>query len=88
MQLLALRTAVFFVALLLPSVVGAQSAGCQGLPDHDKLKSTLAEVVKGGPKANGGLPNQEWAAIVNRDGIVCVVVFSGPDEKASGQAAN
>jgi uncharacterized protein GlcG (DUF336 family) len=26
--------------------------------------------------------NQEWAAVVNRDGIVCAVVFSGPDRSA------
>ena len=26
---------------------------------------------------NGGMGNQEWAAVVNRDGIVCAIVFSG-----------
>ena len=50
---------------------------CSGLPDHDRLRSVLQAVVKEGPNANGGLGNQEWAAIVNRDGIVCAVVFSG-----------
>jgi uncharacterized protein GlcG (DUF336 family) len=33
--------------------------------------------VKEGASKNGGLGNQEWAAVVNRDGIVCAVVFSG-----------
>jgi uncharacterized protein GlcG (DUF336 family) len=46
--------------------------------DHDKLREALRSSVKpsGGP-ANGGFENQEWAAIVGRDGIVCAVVFSG-----------
>jgi uncharacterized protein GlcG (DUF336 family) len=35
--------------------------------------------VKEGAKGNGGLGNQEWAVVVNRDGIVCAVVFSGSD---------
>jgi uncharacterized protein GlcG (DUF336 family) len=33
--------------------------------------------VKEGQKGNGGLGNQEWATVMNRDGIVCAIVFSG-----------
>jgi hypothetical protein len=36
-------------------------------------------VITEGQNANTGLGNQEWAVVVNRDGIVCAVVFSGPD---------
>jgi uncharacterized protein GlcG (DUF336 family) len=45
---------------------------------HDKLRELLRSSVKpsGGP-ANGGFENQEWAAVVGRDGIVCAIVFSG-----------
>jgi hypothetical protein len=45
---------------------------------HGQLTAALKESVKpsGGP-ANGGLDNNEWAAVVNRDGIVCAVTFSG-----------
>src|SRR3954464_15615234 len=46
---------------------------------HSKLKAALTEVIKQGKDANGGLGNQSWAAVVNRDGIVCAVVFTGPD---------
>jgi hypothetical protein len=45
---------------------------------RDQLATALKAAVKpsGGP-SNGGLDNNEWAAIVNRDGNVCAIVFSG-----------
>jgi uncharacterized protein GlcG (DUF336 family) len=48
---------------------------CQGLPNHSALKAALDAVVDAGN--NGGLANQMWATVVNRDGIVCQVAFSG-----------
>src|SRR5438105_13270519 len=56
--------------------------GCDKVPDHAKLRSALQAVAKEGKAANSGLGNQEWAAVVNRDGVVCAVVFSGPDRSA------
>ena len=49
---------------------------------HDQLATALKAAVKpsGGP-SNGGLDNNEWAAIVNRDGNVCAVAFSGASWK-------
>lgn len=46
--------------------------------DHDRLMDILKKSVKasGGP-SNGGLDNNEWAAIVNRQGVVCAVAYSG-----------
>jgi hypothetical protein len=46
--------------------------------NFDKLQQALKGAVKpsGGP-ANGGLENNEWAALVTRDGTVCAVTFSG-----------
>jgi len=55
---------------------------CSKVPDYGKLKAELTKVVKQGKDANGGLGNQEWATVVNRDGIVCAVVFSGPNRGA------
>src|SRR3954468_2593466 len=55
---------------------------CSALPDHGKLKQALTAVVKEGKEATTGLGNQMWAVEVNRDGIVCAVVFSGPDRGA------
>lgn len=46
--------------------------------DHDQLADTLKKNVKpGGGPSNGGLDNNEWAAVVNRQGIVCAVAYSG-----------
>lgn len=50
---------------------------CTGLPAASTLKSVVQSVVKEGSSKNGGMGNQEWAVIVNRDGIGCDVVFSG-----------
>ncbi|MBV8849294.1 MAG: heme-binding protein [Methylobacteriaceae bacterium] len=49
---------------------------------HDQLANALKAAVKptGGP-SNGGLDNNEWAAIVNRDGKVCAIAFSGSSWK-------
>jgi hypothetical protein len=73
-----------FCLVLVFGLVAAASAqqktpGCDAVPEHGKLQSTLQSVVKQGQQANTGLGNQEWAVVVNRNGIVCAVTFSGPD---------
>jgi uncharacterized protein GlcG (DUF336 family) len=80
-------TVTLRVALLLLASAGwAQtklpSPGCGALPDHAKLRAALQAVVKQGQQVNTGMGNQMWAVAVNRDGIVCAVVFSGPDRSA------
>jgi len=52
-------------------------APCSGLPTYMQLKTALQTVVAGGN--NGGLGNDMWATVVNRDGIVCAVVATGAD---------
>ena len=70
----------FLLAIFaMPRASAQKPEGCAALPDPNQLKSTLTAVVKEGAGANSGLGNQEWAAFVNRDGIVCAIVFSGPD---------
>lgn len=53
---------------------------CSGLPSHSVLVQVLKDNVaaSGGP-SNGGLDNHMWATLVNRDGAVCAVAFSGSD---------
>jgi len=48
---------------------------CKDLPPYAQLKKALQTVVAGGN--NGGLGNDMWATVVNRDGIVCAVAFTG-----------
>jgi uncharacterized protein GlcG (DUF336 family) len=50
---------------------------CRGLPSHSDLKTALSAVVQAG--GNGGLGHDMWATVVNRDGEVCAVAFSGDD---------
>jgi uncharacterized protein GlcG (DUF336 family) len=52
----------------------AGSNGCANLPNYATLQSALATALSA---ENSGLHNQMWATIVDRDGIVCAVVFSG-----------
>ena len=46
------------------------------LPSYDEVKAALRKVVK---EKNGGFSLQMWATVVDRDGIVKLVVFSGND---------
>jgi uncharacterized protein GlcG (DUF336 family) len=75
-----LRTAV--LALLLsavPVLASAQPNSCSSLPNHAALRAALQAVVVQPGQPNGGLDNNMWATVVNRDGEVCAVVFSGND---------
>src|SRR5258705_8795044 len=53
------------------------SSSCTKLPSHAQLKSALQTVVTLG--SNGGLGNDMWGTAVNRDRVVCAVVFTGTD---------
>ena len=47
-----------------------------GLPTHSELQKALREVVK---EKNGGFSLNMWATVVDRDGVVKAVAFSGED---------
>jgi uncharacterized protein GlcG (DUF336 family) len=57
----------------------ASRGGCQGLPSHAALKAALVAATQA---ETSGLNNHMWATVVNRDGIVCAVVFSGATRAA------
>lgn len=50
------------------------SAACKGLPTHDQLQSALTAARL---QSNGGFNLDMWGTVVNRDGIVCAVAFTG-----------
>ena len=52
---------------------------CEGLPSHSELNATLSAAVGSPPSGNGGFNLHMWATIVDRDGIVCAVAFTGND---------
>lgn len=68
--------AVSFAALSLVTSP-AFAAGPSGLPTHAELTTALKAVVSGGNNAGFGL--NMWATIVDRDGVVAAVSFSGND---------
>src|SRR5437763_6230878 len=47
---------------------------CAGLPSQGALKNALTLARN---QANGGFNLDMWATVVNRDGLVCAVAFSG-----------
>ena len=49
---------------------------CADLPSHAQLAAALATARAA---ANGGFNLDMWATVVNRDGIVCAVAFTGGD---------
>ena len=48
--------------------------GCRDLPSHQALRDALS-AARG--QANGGFNLDMWGTIVDRDGIVCAVAFTG-----------
>lgn len=80
-------TSVASLALLALITVGAHTAGaqgvnnaprsgCQNLPSWDQLRTALQAAQA---QVNGLLRNHMWGTIVDRDGIVCAVAFTGAD---------
>ena len=55
------------------------SSDCKGLPSYAALKSALDAAVMA---EASGFNLHMWGAVVNRDGIVCAVAFSGTDRGA------
>jgi uncharacterized protein GlcG (DUF336 family) len=71
-------SACLFSAALVAFPIAAHSQNTSCPVNHNQLVQALKQSVKasGGPD-NGGLPNNEWTAVVNRQGVVCAVAFSG-----------
>src|SRR6266481_2796093 len=61
------------------SLAQAVSSECAGLPSQSALKSALITAVG---IETSGLDLDMWATIVNRDGVVCAVAFSGADRQS------
>ena len=86
----ALAVATFTIGLILHlspprAAVNAASQNdqdsdsCRNLPSFSVLKSALASATAA---ETSGLNNQMWATLVNRDGVVCAVAFSGVNRGA------
>ncbi len=60
----------------LPAFADGGPNGCGDLPSHAELKAAL-DAARNTP--NGGFNLDMWGTVVNRDGIVCAVAFTGDD---------
>lgn len=78
LHLLASTASMAVAALVAGSAVAAEPKfNSKGLPTHAELAAALKAVVTAG--TNGGFGLNMWATIVNRDGEVSTVAFSGND---------
>ena len=77
----ALRVCAFAVigGIAASSNASAQITNCASLPNYGALKLALDAAVAA---ESSGFNLQMWATIVDRDGIVCAVAFSGTDRGA------
>lgn len=69
--------AVIAAGFVLPAWAGDdeyERPSCAGLPTHAQLKSALTGARNA---SNGGFNLDMWGTVVNRDGVVCAVVFTG-----------
>lgn len=74
-----MRTSVWMLAgtaFLAVTAAQAETNGCAGLPDSTQLKKAL---IAAKAAENSGLNAQQWATIVDRNGVVCAVAFTGYD---------
>src|SRR5579872_4165287 len=55
------------------------SLPCNGLPSNGTLQTALTAAVQA---ESSGLHNQMWATVVDRDGNVCAVAFTGVNRGA------
>ena len=68
---------IFAGVLSVPCFQAAQAADpCRNLPSWSDLRTALKAARA---QANGGFNLDMWATVVNRDGIVCAVAFTGND---------
>ena len=76
-----LNLAVLGTLVLASNGVMAEShaRACAGLPSQSVLKSALQSAQA---QANGGFDLNMWGTIVDRDGIVCAVAYTGADRGA------
>jgi len=77
-QLTTMRACLILAFSMIPCF-GDGFGSCNGLPGYSQLKSAIAQATQA---ESSGLNNQMWATIVNRDGVVCAVAFSGVNRGA------
>lgn len=70
----ALALAAACIGAATPDMTLAAGGACQGLPTYAELTTALTNARQ---QDNGGFNLDMWGTVVNRDGIVCAVTFTG-----------
>jgi len=65
---------VLAVCASMPAFAQPNIEACRDLPTHSQLKAALTNARN---QMNGGFNLDMWGTLVNRDGIVCAVAFTG-----------
>src|SRR5260370_27108658 len=77
--ILLVVVACAFAGIGATQVTDDQAPACSNLPSFSALKNAIAAATAA---ETSGLNNQMWATLVNRDGVVCAVAFSGVNRGA------
>jgi uncharacterized protein GlcG (DUF336 family) len=67
------------IALCMAAISPAHAWDCSALPSHYVLKEALISAQQ---QSNGGFGLEMWGAMVDRDGQVCAIAFTGSDRGA------
>jgi uncharacterized protein GlcG (DUF336 family) len=78
-QLLCAPAALLAAAAFTPAPSKADINNCANLPGFSALQTALTTATE---TETSGLNNQMWGTIVDRDGYVCAVAFSGTNRGA------
>ncbi len=70
------KTVYGILTFILFTILFSLQTYADGLPNHSEIKDALKNIVG---EQNGGFGLNMWATVVDRDGIVKTVVFSGSD---------
>ena len=69
-----MKKTVLLMTLALSALAQDDTPTCKDLPSHSQLMSALKAARQ---QANGGFNLNMWGTIVDRDGTVCAVAFTG-----------
>jgi len=76
----AIKLGLLLAVILMPlPAFAGNDNDCQNLPSYGALKAALDAAVAA---ETSGLNLHMWATVVNRDGVVCAIAFSGVDRGA------
>lgn len=79
----ALTIVLFGVSLSASPVFARDNCRALGLGGKAALQGALTAALKSvAPGGNGGLGNHMWGTIVDQDGVVCAVTFTGDDRNS------